>query len=253
MGHSYLKVGVRGSFSSPWGNLDSSVDGVVFINTDTNVETTIQLNKDLFKLDAKYVYPVFTYGPIILKISASSTINVPLTVSMPVDSKFSFRAAFAGMYEGGVKVSLDYGVRMQKVRWFIYKPVPYCESGSSAWAQEKTIYYIGSSSSNSIAFKGVTASTNPNFTQILRADVSDCIYTEIVGRTGLSGQLAIDYTKPVLTGTATVKANAGITAEAGIGLNVPIINQWYGKKWNWNLIGPSEKQLASWQVFKKTL
>ena len=250
--NSFVKVGIRGSFSSSWGNLDSSVDGVVFLNADTNIATTIQYKKNLFALKQEVIYPVFVYGPIVFKVTASVGVNVPLTIAMPIAANFSYRAAFAGMYEAGVKVGLDYGIRWKK-KWIIKIPVPYCDSNGSAWASERTIYYVGSSSSNNISFSGITATINPNVNGVLRADISDCIYAQVVAAAGLTGKLDIVYESPTITGTATVNANAGLTADAGIGLKVPIINQWYGKKWNWKLLGPYNKELAKWQVFKSTI
>ncbi len=252
LNNSFVKIGVKGSFSASWGNIDSTVDGVVFLSADTNVATTIKFTKNLFSAEQKVVYPVLVYGPIVFKVTASVGVNVPLTVSMPIDANFSLRAAFAGLYEGGVKVGLDYGIRWKK-KWIIKVPVPYCDGRGSTWSHESTIYYVGSSSSNSLTFSGITATINPNVNGVLRADISDCVYAQVVARAGLTGKLAIIYVDPTLTGTATVNANAGLTSEAGIGLKVPVINKWYGKKWNWNLIGPYDKQLASWQVFKTTL
>ncbi len=249
--NSFVKVGVKGSFSASWGNVDSSVDGVVFLSADTNVETTIKFTKNLFSAQKSIVYPVFTYGPIVFKLTASVGVDVPLSVSMPVEADFGLRAAFSGLYEAGVKVGLDYGVRWKK-KWIIKVPVPYCDSNGSAWGRESTIYYVGSGSPNSLTLSGITATINPNVNGVLRADISDCVYGQVVARAGLTGKLAIAYVAPALTGTATVNANAGLTAEAGIGLKVPVINHWYGKKWNWNLIGPYDRQLASWQVFRTT-
>ena len=250
--NSYFALGFRGGFSASWGSVSSTVEGIVYIHADTNVETNVSFSKNLFNLPLfKYEQPVFAYGPIVLNLNAHITVNVPINVTVPVSAIFKMRAAVTGLYGAGFDVGLKYGVTWKK-KWFIKSPAPYADWTGARWAHNKTVYYVGTDAQNSVVFHGVNASINPNISAGVGANISRLVWGDISAGTGVKSYLSIKYTNPVLAGVAGLDGNLYLKATAEIGIkDIPIIGS-LGKKWTWDIINYN-KPIASWKMFETTL
>jgi hypothetical protein len=78
-----------------------SVEGVVFINADTNMNVTSSFTKSLyskpiFSYENSINIPVCSYGPIVLNINAGIGMSVPLTISITTPIQYNGRLAFTG-------------------------------------------------------------------------------------------------------------------------------------------------------------
>lgn len=251
LNNSYFALGFRGSFSASWGSVYGKVEGVIYITTDTNIDTNITFDKNLFSLSKDINIPVFGFGPICLNLTANAKFNVPLNVTVPASTEFKMRAAVTGMYGAGFDVGLNYGITWKK-KWFIWYPAPYVCFNGNSWTTNKTIYYTGTDTNNDVSLHGVNVNIYPNASAAIGANISKVIWGDITTGVGVKSYLDIKYSRPILTGTAGLDGKLYLNANAFIGLrNIPIINS-IGKDWRWDLLNYN-KPLLTWQVFKKNL
>jgi hypothetical protein len=247
--NSKLKLGIKGTFTNTWGNIGSSIEGVVYITGNTQIITTTgSFNKSIYSYELSSSYPVFAYGPIVLSITARFGINIPLTVTASVSAPVNVNASFTGLYGAGVEVGLNYGITTKKI-WIIRIPVPYCSTYGNGWKISNTAYYIGTNSGNLSAAASVTITPSAQIS--IGADISKVVGADLGYEIGLRNNFTVSYVRPTLTGLATITLRSGIYAQPWIGFDVPIIGRIGFKKkidlWN------AEQQLAKWEVFKKTI
>lgn len=250
--NSYFALGFKGSFSSTWGSIKSSVEGVVYITGDTNIDSKISFEKDIFNKPLfNYSNPVYAIGPLVLSLNANVTVKVPLKVNVVNSSAFNMRAAFTGLYGAGFNLGLKYGVKWKR-KWFIRYPAPYANFSGKGLAHNKTIYLVDSESDGSIKFDNAGCSIKPQITAGIGADISKVVWGDLSAGTGINSYLNVNYKKPYLKGTAGVDFFINSQAEAAIGLkNVPMIG-FLGKKWKWDLL-KYNKNLATWTIFNKKM
>jgi hypothetical protein len=256
LNNSFIKIGMRGTFTCVWGHLGGSIEGVVFLNTDTNFQSTAFFNKELFKFPLGFSIPVFAYGPIILKVGGDLNAGMSLQLSADLDTAFKLRAAFAGIYGAGVEAGVKYGTTTKKVKILFATlkiTLPYIDSYCKSWTVEKAIYYVGADSPVRLTFKNLKATLTPQIQASVNADISSCLYGNITAEEGFPGIINVKYEKPYLIGTAEIRETRRLYVEGGIGtiIKIPIIgSQKAGVSKKWDLMQPIDRSLQSWQLFK---
>lgn len=250
--NSYFALGFKGSFSSTWGSIKSTVEGVVYITADTNIDSKISFKHDIFNKPLfKYSQPVYSVGPLILNLKAEINAKIPLEVKVVSSTAFNMRAAFTGLYGAGFNLGLKYGVKWKR-KWFIRYPAPYAKFSGKGLAHNKTIYFVDSKSDGSIKFNNASCSIKPQITTEIGADISEVVEGTLFAGTGVETYLNVKYKKPYLKGTAGVDFFIDTKAKAKIGVdNVPIVKNLV-KKWSWDLY-KYNKNLASWTIFNKRI
>ncbi len=251
--NSYFALGFKGSFSSTWGSVFSSVEGAVLISVDTDINSTLSYNRDLCTLPPfQQTFPVFAYGPIVLSLNASIDFNLPLSITVPVETGFGLRAAFTGLYGAGFQVGLGYGVEWKKA-WIISYPAPYANWTGSTSSIKKSTYFVGAQTPGGVTSAGIITTLTPNVVACVGADITKVVVGDISAQAGLPATLKITYTAPDLVGNATLDFFCNLNANAFIGLkDLPIIGT-LGKSWTWPIYASGNQRLASWQVFKTRL
>jgi hypothetical protein len=243
---SCFKIGIKGSFNNTWGNINSSIGAAIYISANVNVSSSQKFTeKDLLPLSARYSYPVFAYGPIILNVTLGFGFNLPLAITAPNNVQVSV----TGMYGVGAEVGLNYGVTTKKV-WIIRIPVPYCDAYTSASKINNTAYYIGAASSTIANVASITL--NPTIRGSIGANISGVIGADLVLENGLKNSLGVAFASPYLTGTAKISRTTKLYVEPWIGVDIPFLGR---KSWSWpiNVMTPQEVTLAQWQLFKKAV
>jgi hypothetical protein len=256
LNNSFIKIGMRGTFTCVWGHIGGSIEGVVFLNTDTNLQSTVSFNRDLFNIPSGISVAVFAYGPIVLSVGGEINVGLKLQVTTDLDTAFKLRAAFAGIYGAGVEAGVKYGVTTKKVKILFVTlklTLPYIDGYGSSWPVEKAIYYVGSDSPTKLTFKSLKVTLTPQVRASIKTDISKCLYGNITAQEGLPSSVTVKYEKPYLTGTAEIRETRSLYAEAGIGIkiNIPIIGeQNFGVSKKWDLMTPIDRSLGTWQLFK---
>ncbi|MDR0707149.1 MAG: hypothetical protein LBF60_04645, partial [Treponema sp.] len=170
------------------GHVGGTIEGVVFINADTNIQTTLKYKQDLVRITLKAFVLSFHYGPIVFKVSAELKGGIPLEASLDLDVSFKYRAAFTGMYGAYLDTGIKYGTTTKKVRaLFVTLKIsaPYADFYKNTGTIEETLYYVGSDSPTSISFKSLQLAVIPQIQGKIRADISDCVYGEITAEASL--------------------------------------------------------------------
>jgi hypothetical protein len=256
LNNSFIKIGVRGTFTCVWGHIGGSVEGAVFLNTDTNIQSTVSFSKDLFNTSMGFSVPVLACGPIVLNVGGEIKESLNLQITSDFNTAFQFRVAFAGIYGAGVEAGVKYGTTTKKVKiLFVTLKIilPYLDSYINSWSVEKAIYYVGSDSSANVTFKNLKIILTPQVQASVKADISRCLHGNITAKEGLPGGVTVKYEKPYLTGTAEIREIRRLYAEGGIGIkiDIPIIGkQTIGVSKQWDLVPPVNRSLQTWQLFK---
>jgi hypothetical protein len=236
-----------------FGSVYGKVEGIAYLNADTNMKIEKSYSKNLYSISkTKNLGMPLTIGPIAISLTANTRFDLPFNVNIPVSTSFNMRSAVTGLYGAGFDVGLKYGIRWQKV-WIIQIPLPYADWSSNSWAHNKTVYYMGSDSKNSISLDDAKISITPTVSAGIGASINGIVRGGINAGAGLESSLVVNYVKPTLTGTAGLKLILSLTADAYIGVeNIPLIGN-IGHGWNWNVVPPKVIPIASWQVFKTNL
>jgi hypothetical protein len=259
LNNSFIRIGMRGTFTCVWGHIGGSIEGVVFLNTDTNLQSTVSFDKDLLNIPSSVSVPVFAYGPIALSVGGEINVGLKLQLTTDLDTAFKLRAAFAGIYGAGVEAGVKYGVMTKKVKILFVTlklTLPYIDDYSSSWSVEKAIYYVGSDSPTKLTFKSLKVTLTPQVRASIKADISKCLYGNITAQEGLPSNVTVKYERPYLTSTAEIRETRSLYAEAGIGIkiNIPIIGeQNLGVSKKWDLMTPIDRSLMTWQLFKTSV
>jgi hypothetical protein len=223
--NSFIKIGMRGIFTCVWGHIGGSIEGVVFLNTDTNLQSTASFNKELFKYPSGISVPIFAYGPIILRVGGNLNTSINLQLTADLDTSFKFRAAFAGIYGAGIEAGVKYGTTTKKVKilFITLKMIlPYIDTYSGSWTTEKAIYYVVADSPANLSFKTLRATLTPQIQASIEASISNTLWGNITAQEGLPSSVNVKYEKPYLIGTAEIRENRRLYAEAGVGININI-------------------------------
>lgn len=242
--NSYFALGYAGSFSSCWGSVSTSIEGVVYFNIDTNLRNaTSSLSKNLCTIPLFKITHFLNIGPIILNITSDGAFSLPLEMTVDFSASFDGRFAATGLYGAGVSAGLDYGIAWRKV-WFFRLPLPYVNWRSGKWAHDTTYFYFGPETPDS-ALNGLQISLNPNVGANFTVDVATVVGAGISANTGLRTSLGFTYAAPVLTGTAAASWTVRIDGKVFIGLkDIPILKL-LSHEWSWNILNYS-KPLFTW-------
>lgn len=248
---SYVRFGVKGNFSSSWGNLSTSVKGVVYVQLNSMVEAELKCDKNLISVTSpKYSVPL-SIGPVIFNLSGSLGFDMPLHVDVPLKAPLVFNASFTGLYGAGFDVNLDYGVRWKKI-WFIRYPSPYVNWNSSGWNCNKTAYYVNTNSwLESFEINNAIVYVNPKVTATVGLDIYDIVGGNISLTPGLKPQLNINCKNKLLTIDATLYGTFEGSAGVSVGIhNVPIIGViGYDNKWDLPMV--TNKEIQKWRILQK--
>jgi hypothetical protein len=251
--NSGLKIGLRGTFDITWTSVSSTIEGAVFLQVDTNITANASFNMDLIKpWSAESTTPVFAIGPIILNVGGKVSLSAPLNVSANASQSFGARLAFTGLYGAGIDVGANWGISSKKW-WFISIPCPYFNPYADGRLISETAYYVGTDSTWNTALSGINISINPNISWGLTANISSVIRGSIMAGIGMTPQLTITNSPSnLIVGTASVDLTTSLTASAGVGVTIPIVNLKVGKDWDFPLASNSTR-LATWEVFRTQL
>ncbi|MHB9291102.1 hypothetical protein Holit_00174 [Hollandina sp. SP2] len=254
--NSFVKTGVKAIFSNSWGNVSASIEGVVYINADTNIELTSSFNKSikdisLWSLDKRIDIPVFSCGPIVLNIGGAIGTSIPFSINIttPIDCKG--RLAFTGLYGAGVGASVKYGIKSKKIL-FVHIPYPYVDGSTSGWKIENNAYYIGVSPNYSAGFKDASISVSPNVHGSIGVNISKVVDGGLYAETGIEDRVDISYENRNLKGLGMATAYAKLSAEVKIGVDVPLIG-FVGYKNSIPLVNTVRKKLYEAVIFQKKI
>jgi hypothetical protein len=246
--NSGLQIGYRGSFGINASSVSSHLDVALLLQADTNITITASYSKNLFNYTVPLgVYSIPIYGPIIINIVPKLQANIPLSVSCGTSLTNTARLAFIGMYGAGFNAGANWGINWS--HWWIFSyPHPYFNPSGNGYLISQTAYYCGCSSTRDVTFNGASVSLDPNVSFGVNVNISSIIYGDVNTGVGLNNQLGIKLnSSSILVGTYNVALNEYVTADAGVGLSLPIIGT-VGYKWTWPLVNATQN-LANWQVF----
>jgi hypothetical protein len=259
LNNSFVKIGIRGTFTCVWGHIGGSIEGVVFFSADTNLQSTVTFDKELYKYTSGISTPILFFGPIILSVGGELGTSANLQITTDLDTAFKLRAAFAGIYGAGIEAGVKYGTTTKKVKILFVTlkiTLPYIDRYDDSWSVEKTIYYVGANSPTNLTFKNLKVTLTPQVWMSINADITKALWGNITAQEGLPNSVTVKYEKPDLIGIAEVRENRRLYAEAGIGIKIkfPIIGEKeIGFSDDWDLVSPVNRLLYTWQIFKTSL
>ncbi len=253
-----IKIGVKGSFSCSWGNIDSSMGIAIFLQAETvlpfGIEKTIYLLGEGGIVIPNVIY-TFPVGPIPMTLSYPFNINLPIKIGGNINSSLNAFAGFTGLYGASCNLGADYGVRWE--RWFkvwrkwIKRPVPFFDAYANGELIGEKAYFAGlldeAYDSNEIVptnifdFEGASAYVAfcPSFSMGPKLSIGSADngpYTQFRGTVGFDFRYTIstgsDFTSvehttqnipEYLDGIRTISFSFGMGCVAGFEIDIPII------------------------------
>lgn len=246
--NSYAKIGLSGSFNSSWGNIKAKIGSAVLLQISADLTATKTISASIPDVNiASLSYPAFSCGPIVLSIKGSAKFACPLNANTSCTVNMS--AGLTGLYGADVSCGASYGVNWKR-KWFVKYPSPYCSFSGGKTCQNNTVYYISSNTKNTKWSGSSSISATPTFKLYLGANISGVVDAGVSANPGIRASLLVNYGKNTkATGTAKIEGLIGISASAGVGVTIPIVNKHVGKTWSYDIVSSNPKTIASWKVF----
>lgn len=274
--NSEIAVGIKGSLSSVFGSVKSSLGaaaffkvgadiGVNIINTLENdnlasnyegnkinnqikqVKKTFPIvNKDItifeFELCQSTNLVNFAIGPIVIGINLDLGIGLPLKTEFEMDCEISYSAFIAGIAKAGISVGVDYGVNWRK-KWIISIPIPYINWSGNASASADAICYFEQNFETqdfNLSKLSLQFSIEPYVKAGLSMSVAAIVHADCGLRFGTKGYLNFGYYQPYLRISYGLNDSSSIYANAYLGLKgLKIFGIKIGgaeKHWDWELL-----------------
>ena len=130
--HLELALGINGRLDHTSGHIESDLACAVYIAGNGNFKEFKQDGIELFKKKLADTDKTFMIGPVPITVGIATVFNASMDAL--ISTNLNFAVGFVGMYGGGAKLSVDYGVR-----WF----VPYIHSSFDAYKICQQTYYFG--------------------------------------------------------------------------------------------------------------
>lgn len=247
---SFFALGIRGPFTSTWGNVYVGLEGAAYANIDTRIVATIDYSKDLLERQLwEKEFPICSYGPIFLDLYSYIKFNMPVDIHMSLGSQTTQgRFALTWLTGGGAGVGMKYGITW-KGFWIFKVPVPYVNFYGGWSSVDRMAYYIGADPKSELSLVGLQFNIHPILTIGLGISVSGIVKTDLGVGGGVKAGVKFNYNAPYVTCDAALDGTLDLSINTKIGLTIPIINKNYSNKWAWP-IKSYDYPLKSWQLFK---
>lgn len=272
---SKIAIGIKGSFSTVWGSVKSSLGAAAFFKASADIDVDItetvtndnlsvkyegiktdsqtkQITKTLpiikkditlceFELCQSINVANFAIGPIVIGINLDLGIGLPIKTSFEMDCKLSYSAYIAGLAKAGISVGVDYGIRWKRV-WFIKIPVPYTDWSGNASASANAICYYDQNFETfdfELSKLALQFSIEPYIKAGLSMSVAAVVHAGFGIHFGVKGYANFGYYAPYLRASYGLDDASSIYANVYLGLKgVKILGISIGNLgygWNWDL------------------
>ena len=288
--NSAIGIGVKGSFSSTWGSVNSSLGAAVFfkasadIGIDFDKTSTYDAYSEKYEgtttdaqiKDKKATLPIVkkeitlyefqlcqstnlanvAIGPILIGINLDLGIGLPIKTSFEMDCELSYSAHIAGLAKAGVSVGVDYGIGWKKV-WFVKVPVPYTNWSGDASASAQAICYFDKNFETldfEVSKLAMQFSVEPYVRAGLSMSVAAVVNAGCGIQFGTKGYANFGYYDPYLRASYGLNDTSSIYANVFLGLKgikVLGINIGdIGKKWEWQLLNYDKTIIPETALFE---
>lgn len=161
-----MSLGLYGSFSISWGNMEAGLGVAFFIQADTKFiasaisdpEKTIGIAGDgdlisytqpnTIPLDLGSLPPI-QVGVVSFVFSLKGGFEVPVELGASMDMSLGLRFAFTGLYGAQVRFGVNYGVKWKtkKIGWWEipYRAAPFANLYGKGSVIDETAFYLGPS------------------------------------------------------------------------------------------------------------
>ena len=272
---SRIALGIKGSFSSTWGSVRSSLGAAVFFKATANVgvevtktSTNDTLTKDYqgTKTDAQVknnsvTIPIikkdltllefelcqstnlanFAIGPILIGINLDLGIGLPIKTTFEMDCELSYSAHIAGLAKAGIAVGVDYGIKWKKV-WFIKIPSVYIDWIGNASASAEAICFFDQDFESldlKLSKLALQFSVEPYVKAGLSVSIAAVVHAGCGIQFGTKGYVKFGYYNPYLRGSYGLDNTSSIYANVFLGLKgvkvLGISIPTLGYPWEWDL------------------
>ena len=272
---SRIALGIKGSFSSTWGSVRSSLGAAVFFKATANVgvevtktSTNDTLTKDYqgTKTDAQvknnsvtipiikkditlYEFELcqstnlanFAVGPILIGINLDLGIGLPIKTTFEMDCELSYSAHIAGLAKAGIAVGVDYGIKWKKV-WFIRIPSVYIDWIGNASASAEAICFFDQDFESldlKLSKLALQFSVEPYVKAGLSVSIAAVVHAGCGIQFGTKGYVNFGYYNPYLRGSYGLDNTSSIYANVFLGLKgvkvLGISIPTLGYPWEWDL------------------
>ena len=272
---SRIALGIKGSFSSTWGSVRSSLGAAVFFKATANVgvevtktSTNDTLTKDYqgTKTDAQVknnsvTIPIikkdltllefelcqstnlanFAIGPILIGINLDLGIGLPIKTTFEMDCELSYSAHIAGLAKAGIAVGVDYGIKWKKV-WFIKIPSVYIDWIGNASASAEAICFFDQDFESldlKLSKLALQFSVEPYVKAGLSVSIAAVVHAGCGIQFGTKGYVKFGYYNPYLRGSYGLDNTSSIYANVFLGLKgvkvLGISIPSLGYPWEWDL------------------
>lgn len=273
--NSRIALGIKGSFSSTWGSVRSSLGAAVFFKATANVgvevtktSTNDTLTKDYqgTKTDAQVknnsvTIPIikkdltllefelcqstnlanFAIGPILIGINLDLGIGLPIKTTFEMDCELSYSAHIAGLAKAGIAVGVDYGIKWKKV-WFIKIPSVYIDWIGNASASAEAICFFDQDFESldlKLSKLALQFSVEPYVKAGLSVSIAAVVHAGCGIQFGTKGYVKFGYYNPYLRGSYGLDNTSSIYANVFLGLKgvkvLGISIPSLGYSWEWDL------------------
>ncbi|CAM4298583.1 hypothetical protein [Treponema peruense] len=255
--NSLISIGLKGSFSSTWGSVKSSLGAAAFfkVNADVGIklysdynksfdetfegikeetsEATIKTGREIklplikktvnlyeFELCQATNIANFCIGPILIGINLDMGIGLPITMDLEMDCNLSYSAYMTGLAKTGVSVGVNYGVTWKK-KWFIKVPNPYVDWSGNASASADAICYFDQNMDTlnfEVSKLKVGVSVAPYIKAGLSMSVATVVHAGCGIKFGVNGYANFGYYDPYLQISYGLNDTSSIYANAYLGL-----------------------------------
>ncbi len=273
--NSRIALGIKGSFSSTWGSVRSSLGAAVFFKATANVgveitktstnntltkdyqgtETDAQIKnksvtipiikKDLtlceFELCQSTNLANFAIGPILIGINLDLGIGLPIKTTFEMDCELSYSAHIAGLAKAGISVGVDYGIKWKKM-WFIRIPRIYIDWIGNASASAEAICFFDQDFESldlNLSKLALQFSVEPYVKAGISVSVAAVVHAGCGIQFGTKGYVNFGYYNPYIKGSYGLDNTSSIYANVFLGLKgvkvLGISICEIGKEWEWVL------------------
>ena len=288
--NSRIALGIKGSFSSTWGSVRSSLGAAVFFKATANVgvevtktSTNDTLTKDYqgTKTDAQVknnsvTIPIikkdltllefelcqstnlanFAIGPILIGINLDLGIGLPIKTTFEMDCELSYSAHIAGLAKAGIAVGVDYGIKWKKV-WFIKIPSVYIDWIGNASASAEAICFFDQDFESldlKLSKLALQFSVEPYVKAGLSVSIAAVVHAGCGIQFGTKGYVKFGYYNPYLRGSYGLDNTSSIYANVFLGLKgvkvLGISICEIGKEWEWNLFKKNMPIIPETKLFE---
>lgn len=246
--NSYAKIGLTGSFNSSWGNVKAKVGGAVLLQVSADLTATRTISTGIPDVNiGGFTYPAFSCGPIVVSVKGNAKFACPIKVT--TSHTINMNAGVTGLYGADVSCGASYGVKWKK-KWFVKYPSPYCSFSNDKSCINNTVYHISSNTKDGSWSGSSSVSATPTFKLYLGANISGVVDAGVSANPGIRASLVVNYAKNSKpTGTAKIEGLIGISASAGVGVTIPIVNKHVGKSWSYDIVSSNPRTIATWKAF----